>query len=105
MTVSLTVIIPKSIEQYTPLIQSFVDGMIIKLDKNSWKKTPTVNSIPEIIDLLGGELSEFEEQFFENKYDENVLVELMDVANYAFLAYVALRLQGLGNGPKIEIHP
>jgi hypothetical protein len=94
--------IPKSLEQYTDHLQGFVDGMITKLDKNSWKETPTVNTIPDIINLLRAEIEEFETQFFEDKYDQNVLVELMDAANFAFLAYVALRLQGLGNGPKVQ---
>jgi hypothetical protein len=105
MTVSITIIIPKSIEKYADDLQMFVSGMVKKLDKNSWKETPTLKSIPQIIDLLGEEVTEFEQQFYDDKYDENVLVELMDAANYAFLAYVALRLQGLGNGLKIDVQP
>lgn len=72
--------------------------MMIKLDKNSHKETPTTRDIPGILDLLQLEVDEFELQFNEDKHDGNVLVELADVANFAFLAYVALKLQDLGNG-------
>jgi hypothetical protein len=69
--------------------------MIHKLDLNSHKDTPTVKSIPQILDDLQQEVIEFEEQMALNKFDENTLVELMDTANFAYLAYVALRLQGV----------
>jgi hypothetical protein len=71
--------------------------MIDKLDKNSFKDTPTVKSIPQILDDLQQEVIEFEEQMALNKFDSNTLVELYDTANFAYLAYVALRLQGVGN--------
>jgi hypothetical protein len=69
--------------------------MIHKLDINSFKDTPTVKSIPQILDNLQEEIIEFEEQMALNKFDENTLIELMDTANFAYLAYVALRLQGV----------
>jgi hypothetical protein len=69
--------------------------MIHKLDINSFKDTPTVKSIPQILDDLQQEVIEFEEQMALNKFDENTLVELMDTANFAYLAYVALRMQGV----------
>ena len=39
------------------------------------------------------EIDEFETQFFEDRHDENAMMELCDVANYAFLAYAALLLE------------
>jgi hypothetical protein len=69
--------------------------MIKKLDKNSHKATPTTSDIPDIIDLMVLEIDEFETQLKEDKFNENTLVELMDAANFAFLAYIALRLQGV----------
>jgi hypothetical protein len=72
--------------------------MIKKLDKNSWKSTPTVESLPRIMDLLIEEIIEFEDQIILDKFDENSLIELMDQANFSFLAYVALRLQGVEHG-------
>jgi hypothetical protein len=89
---------PASIEGYREYFEAFVEGMLKKLDKNSYKNTPTVNTIHTIIDLMEEEIAEFELQFSEDKYDENTLIELMDVANFAFLAYIALRMQGVGNG-------
>jgi len=92
--------IPKSIEQYQEYLRRFFEGMITKLDKNSHKSTPTVETLPKIMDLLRQEIIEFEEQLADKKFDENSLIELMDQANFSFLAYVALRLQGVEHGPE-----
>jgi hypothetical protein len=77
------------------MLTNFFDGMMVKLDTNSHKNTPTIKSIPEIIDNLMEEVVEFEEQLARDKFNNNTLVELMDTANFAFLAYVALRLDGV----------
>jgi len=87
--------IPNSLNRYNDYLESFFEGMMKKLDKNSHKETPTTKNIPEIIAHLRAEIIEFEEQFVLDKHDENSLIELMDVANFAFLAYVALRMQGV----------
>lgn len=87
--------IPESLERYPELLRDFFDGMIHKLHINAYKETPTMKSIPEIIENLREEVVEFEEQLALDKFDENTLIELMDAANFAFLAYVALRLQGV----------
>ena len=103
MSTNIVITIPTSLFSYHTHLQRFFEGMILKLDANSHKKTPTTEDIPAIIDLLLLEIDEFDLQFKDNKFDNNVLVELMDTANFAFLAYVALRLQGLGNGiPEIQ---
>lgn len=94
----IPVAIPPSLEGLSDHLQGFFDTMIKKLDKNSWKETPTIHSIPEIVGLMIEEVTEFEVQFYSDAYDENVLVELADAANFAFLAYVALRIHGFGNG-------
>jgi hypothetical protein len=83
---------------------TFVQGMVTKLDKNSHKETPTTHDIPGILDLLHEEILEFEEQLNRDKFDENTLIELMDTANFAFLAYVALRMQGVNHGRKNTDH-
>jgi len=98
MPTNILIQVPNSLRNYHDHLQRFFEGMMVKLHRNSHKKTPTTNDIPTIIDLLREEIREFEQQFFEDKDDENVLIELMDAANFAFLAYVALRLQDLGNG-------
>jgi len=95
--------VPDSLLEYTDTLADFFDGMIRKLDVNSHKKTPTTKDIPDIIENLREEVLEFEEQLALNKFDENTLIELMDTANFAFLAYVALRLQGVKHGSKNKV--
>ena len=92
--------IPASLVEYSEHLGWFFDGMLHKLDINSHKATPTTKDIPEIIENLREEVIEFEEQLALNKFDENTLVELMDAANFAFLAYVALRIQGVEHATK-----
>jgi hypothetical protein len=87
--------IPDSIQNYAPLLSDFFAGMIKKLDKNSHKETPTKETLDYIMDLLLMEILEFKRQVREDKFNENSLIELMDQANFAFLAYVALRLEGV----------
>ena len=94
---NIVVTIPPSIDKYTIFFKMFIDGMLQKLDKNSHKDTPTINTIPEILDKLEEEIVEFQEQMFGDPMGENGLIELMDVANFAFLAYVALRNQGVNH--------
>lgn len=93
---------PSSVMNWSDEFRNFVEGMLMKLDKNSRKKTPTKESIPDIIKKLRAEIKEFEEQFDSDKEDENTLIELFDVANFAFLAYVALRLQGVKHASNSE---
>ena len=93
MTSDIQIRIPKSIEKYVPHLIAFFVGMVHKLDKNSHKNTPTKESIQTIIDLLVDEVIEFERQVIEDKFNENSFMELVDTANFAFLAYVALKLE------------
>ena len=91
----LLIQIPNSLSQHHNHLLGFFNGMIKKLDKNSHKTTPTIRDMDKIIELLQLEVMEFEEQLAINKFDRNSLIELMDVANFAFLAYVALIIQGV----------
>jgi hypothetical protein len=100
MTVMITIEVPDSIKVWAPFLLKFFQGMMMKLDKNSHKKTPTLESLPRIMDLLRGEIKEFEDQWEMDKFDENSLIELMDQANFSFLAYVALRMEGVEHGNK-----
>ena len=95
MPTNILVQIPDSLRDWHPLLLDFFKGMIRKLDKNSHKKTPTKESLETIMTLLVDEIIEFEQQVFTNRFDENSLIELMDQANFAFLAYVALRSEGV----------
>lgn len=87
--------VPKSLMKYEEMLHDFFNGMMMKLDKNSHKETPTRESLFSIMDLLMEEINEFEQQIQEDKFNENSLIELMDQANFSFLAYVALRLEGV----------
>jgi hypothetical protein len=91
----MVVNVPPSLAMYEDMLHGFFRTMIMKLDKNSHKETPTKESIPSIMDLLRCEITEFEEQMIIDKFDENSLIELADQANFAFLAYAALRMQGV----------
>ena len=72
-------------------IQEFVDGMQKKLAMNTHKQTVEKKDVPKIVQLLLGEVMEFEEQYKEDKSDANAYDELFDIANYAFLMYMALK--------------
>lgn len=90
--------VPHDLKNMAEHFVEFIDLMLMKLDQNSHKKTPTMVDIPAIMDLLYEEMEEFKQQFYANKYDRNTLLELADTANFAFLAFVALRMQGVNNG-------
>ena len=105
MPTNILVQVPDSLREYHDYLHHFFLGMIYKLDKNSHKKTPTTADLPQIMDLLRGEIKEFEDQLATDKFDENSLIELMDQANFAFLAYAALRMQGVKHGGNSKSHP
>jgi hypothetical protein len=98
MPVNIIIQVPESIDKYRPMLLDFFNMMLMKLDKNSHKDTPTMETLPKIMDLLLDEIIEFEEQIGKDKFNENSLVELADQANFSFLAYVALRTQGVEHG-------
>jgi len=95
MPTNLLIQVPDSLREFHPLLLDFFRTMMHKLDKNSHKSTPTTKDLPDIMDLLQLEIAEFEDQLAIDKFDENSLVELADQANFSFLAYVALRRQGV----------
>ncbi len=99
----ITVGVPNELDKYAAPLQQFVEGMVMKLYKNRHKETPTRASLREIMDLLVEEILEFEQQVEDDKFNENSLVELMDQANFSFLAYVALRLQGVEHDERTRL--
>ena len=98
MQTTIQIDVPESIRKFSPQLFEFFTLMLMKLDKNSHKDTPNKESLPRIMELLADEIIEFEEQLKEDKFDRNSLLELADQANFSFLAYVALRKDGVGNG-------
>lgn len=83
--------VPSSIKVYTIELLRFFLGMLEKLDRNSFKSTPTRKDVHQITALLLREVAEFLEQVSEDRTDDNTYKELYDIANFAFLAAVALK--------------
>lgn len=100
---NIAVPVPPSLGDMRGELREFVAGMIKKLHLNSHKETPTCQDIPSMIEMLQGELQEFKDQLASDPSDENVLIELMDTANFAFLMFVALRRGGVRSGKEILI--
>ena len=100
MPTNLIVQIPNSLYPYHGFLQDFFTRMIEKLDKNSYKETPTKANLHEIMDLPINEVTELEDQVHKDRLDENTFMELADIANFAFLAYAALRLEGVKHESK-----
>lgn len=91
----IAVSVPPSLQKYKEHLRQFFEGMILKLDLNSHKDTPTTEALPDILAKLREEILEFEEQLKIDPTDENVFLELMDQANFSFLAFVAIRNKGV----------
>lgn len=100
MPTNIIIQIPDSLRQYHDLLHDFFKGMIRKLDKNSHKDTPVKESLQKIMDKLVEEIIEFENQIHKDRFNENSLIELMDQANFSFLAYVVLRGEGVKHEEK-----
>lgn len=95
---NIAIAIPPSLQKFREPLKGFIEGMVFKLHANSHKDTPTRQHIVDIITLLRAEIEEFEQQLEDDKDDLNSLVELHDAANFCFLAYMALRLDGVKTG-------
>jgi hypothetical protein len=91
--ITMMVAVPEALEKYSDHLAAFFDGMLHKLNLNSHKDTPNREQVDGIVALLRAEIVEFEEQVAEDRFDPNSLMELHDAANFAFLAFVALREQ------------
>jgi len=100
---NIAVSVPPSLQKFREPLRGFFEGMVYKLHVNAHKQTPSRQHIHDIITLLRAELEEFEQQLEEDKSDTNSLVELQDAANFCFLAYVALRMEGVKTGRELLI--
>ena len=86
--------LPESLTLHEERLREFFQGMMMKLDKNSHKRTPETTDIPKMVCMLLAELEEFNDQFDADKTHPNTIIELFDVANFAYLMFFALRNQG-----------
>lgn len=98
---NISVPIPPSLSAYRGHIREFVSGMIRKLDMNSHKNQPDNKDIEKLLAGVLRELSEFQDQLSDDKYDPNTLIELMDAANFLFLIFVSMR--NTGTPTKLEL--
>ncbi len=92
---NIAVPIPPSLQVYREPLREFFAGMVRKLHKNSHKNTPNTVDIPTLVNLLRGEIEEFEEQMEVDANSDNVLTEMYDTSNYAFLVFLACRGAGV----------
>ena len=90
MSQSITLVVPDSIEFMAPMLGRFFEGMVHKLDTNSHKEPPRKCDVTAFILKLQGEVLETYKQWLENKHDPNLLMELCDIANFAFLVTVSM---------------
>ena len=86
-------IVPNSVEAWSPFFKQFTMLMMEKLDKNSHKGNPAIKDLAGLMTLLKAEIKEFEDQIALDRFDRNATLELADIANYAFIAYVAIKLE------------
>jgi len=91
----ISINVPSSMRVYREHLSEFIGTMMRKLDMNSHKNVPETKDIPGMVQRLKEEIEEFEEQ---QKFDPtaiNNIMELVDASNFAFLAFVALRNNGV----------
>lgn len=86
----ITVRVPHSIHDLQDPFREFVKGMLNKLDENSYKTPPEKHDLVLMLKRIREEVTEFEQQCRDDPNDPNMLQELYDIANTAFVAYVAL---------------
>lgn len=99
----IVVSLDPKLKKYDRQLQAFFSGMLAKLALNSHKDTPEKSDTHKLTALLLRELAEFLEQVSTDRTSQNTIVELWDVANFAFLASVALQpgINGGGSGKHI----
>lgn len=91
----MNVHIPPSLQPMAPALSEFFDSMVFKLEVNSHKKALTDDDIDGLLEKLGEEIQEFREQRIADARDPNILSELADTGNFAFLLYAFLRSRGV----------
>lgn len=91
----MNIIIPPSINNLAPQLQEFFDAMVFKLSVNSHKKAISEDDIDGLLAKMEAEIAEFREQRIQDAGDPNILAELADTSNFAFLIYAFLRARGV----------
>lgn len=91
----MNVHIPPAIQDLSPVLSEFFDGMIHKLNVNSHKDAIRGDDIDGLLAKMADEIQEFRDQRLQDAADPNILSELADIGNFAFLLYAYLRHQGV----------
>lgn len=91
----MNVTIPPAILDLGPSLTEFVEEMVHKLNINSHKDAINEDDIDGLLAKMQGEIAEFREQRIQDASDPNILSELADTSNFAFLIYAFLRARGL----------
>jgi len=89
----LVVRVPPDIEWMAPHLRDFFQGMVAKLYLNRHKEPPRKMEGLRFLGLMQGEVAELARQCYEDQSSPNLFLELHDVANFAFLMGLSLRLE------------
>lgn len=91
----MNVNIPPALSSMGPVLLEFFEGMVYKLHVNSHKDALRGDDIDGLLAKMEEEIKEFREQRIQDASDPNMLSELADTANFAFLLYAYLRSKGV----------
>lgn len=91
----MNVTIPPAILDLGPSLTEFFGEMVHKLNINSHKDAINEDDIDGLLEKMQGEIAEFRDQRIQDASDPNILSELADTSNFAFLIYAFLRARGL----------
>jgi len=87
--------IPPSLAPMTPMLHEFFEAMLFKLAVNSHKDALGSDDVDGLLAKMAEEIQEFRDQRVQDADDPNVLAELADTSNFAFLLYAFLRKRGV----------
>lgn len=91
----MNIVLPQSLGPLAPLLGEFFEAMAFKLAVNSHKDAIGEDDVDILIDRMMEELQEFKEQRLADATDPNMLAEMADTSNFAFLIYAFLRSRGV----------
>lgn len=91
----MNVQIPPSISPMNHPLSEFFQLMVFKLGVNSHKDALRDDDIDGLLLKMEDEIREFREQRSKDDQDPNILAELGDVSNFAFLIYAFYRAKGV----------
>lgn len=90
---NLRLSLPSELESMAPHLLEFFQGMVAKLYQNRHKTPPRKCDLLKFLLNMHQEMVELHEQCYLDPRDPNMFLEMHDVANYAFLMSMALRLE------------